>query len=259
MFNVAPGLRLLAGVLQMLFMVAFAAAALFMAIYSGLCAAGSAQWLVLPLQFGDAIFDAGIYVQLGVTALALGLVVYLPANRRILALETSHRDFAIHMEDVAQAYSAVHRADRRGAFLLSHEFDAVKERIAYLRDHPDLGMLEPDVLEVAAQMGVISRELAEIYSDERVDRARTFLIQRQEEIANFQEQLTEAKAVAVDIQNWAARVEIEEDVARSELSRLSAVLDDILPELPPGLADTDEEELELPDNTISLLDRQAAE
>ena len=52
--------------------------------------------------------------------------------------------------------------------------------------HPDLGALEPEILELAAQMSRISQDLAETYSDEKVDRARTFLQQRQQEIDTFQ-------------------------------------------------------------------------
>jgi len=38
------------------------------------------------------------------------------------------------------------------------EFDAVRERLAYLRDHPDLSRLEPEVLEVAAHGYSLSRK-----------------------------------------------------------------------------------------------------
>ena len=87
------------------------------------------------------------------------------------------------LTDITRAYGAVHAADRGDAFRFSTEFDAVRERLAYLRDHPDLSSLEPALLEVAAQMSHISKELAEVYSDERVNRARSFLEQRQYEVA----------------------------------------------------------------------------
>lgn len=259
MLRVMPGLQLFAGILQIFTMVSFGAAALALLFYTGMASLGLSNWLSLPVQFGSEVTDAGVWVQIGLTILAVGLCVYLPANHRVMRLESSHRNFSIHMQDVARAYHAVHQADRDGTFQLSHEFDAVKERIAYLRDHPDLGLLEPDVLEVAAQMGVISRELAEIYSHERVDRARTFLAQRQEEIAAFRDQLDEAKAVANDIQNWAARVDLEEDVARSEIARLRAVLEETMPELPPTEHTSAPQEPEVTGNMISLVDRQAAE
>jgi hypothetical protein len=196
-----------------------------------------------------------MHVQLGVAALALGLLAFLPANARIMALETSHRQFSLHMQDVARAYTAVHAADREGTFGLRHEFDATKERIAWLRDHPDLGMLEPDVLEVAAQMGVISRELAEIYSTEKVARARSFLTQRQEEIARFEERIDAAKAIANEIRHWAARVSLEEDVARSEMARLREMLQEALPEMfdaAPPTAEAARPDAALPDVSAAV-------
>ena len=65
------------------------------------------------------------------------------------------------MRDVAQAYQAAHAADRDGVFNLPSEFDSVRERIEHLQRHPDLGRLEPEILEMAAQIGRKSRKLAE--------------------------------------------------------------------------------------------------
>ena len=123
---------------------------------------------------------AGMYLQIFVTILAAGICFFLPFNVRIMQLEISHRRFTVSMDDVARAYGAVHAADRGRTFQLSSEFDAVREHLAYLRDHPDLSTLEPALLETAAQMSHISRELAEVYSDEKIGRARDFLKQHQE-------------------------------------------------------------------------------
>ena len=202
--------------------------------YSIACAAGYAPWLMLPLNFGEVTFaDAGQYVQVGVSALALGLLFFLPTNARVMALETSHRSFHIGMKDVARAYAAAHRADREGVFTLSSEFDSVRERIAFLRDHPDLAELEPSVLEVAAQMSHISRELGQVYSDSRVQRARDFLTARQQEIEDFNARIEEAKLIATDIRKWHMRVELEEDIAEAQIARLCEDLEDILPEIVP--------------------------
>ncbi|WP_417741537.1 DNA repair protein [Salipiger sp.] len=186
----------------------------------------------MPLTFGDQVVpQAGIYIQLGLTVLALGLMFFLPSNARIMTLENSHRRFHMTMRDVARAYSASHRADREGVFTLSSEFDSVRERIAYLRDHPDLGDLEPSVLEAAAQMSHVSRELADVYSDSKVQRARDFLTARQQELEDFNIRLEQAKRVANEIRTWHMRVELEEDVAESQLSRLRDELEGILPEI----------------------------
>ncbi|KAA8607402.1 DNA repair protein [Salipiger aestuarii] len=200
--------------------------------YSLAAALGLVPWLILPLAFGDVTFvNAGIWIQVGLATLAFSLMFFLPGNARIMALETSHRSFHMGMRDVAKAYSAAHRADREGVFTLSSEFDSVRERMAFLRDHPDLGDLEPSVLEVAAQMSHVSRELGQTYSDSNVQRARDFLTARQQEIADFNTRLIEAKAVATEIRQWHMQVELEEDVAEAQLARLCDELARILPEI----------------------------
>ena len=172
-----------------------------------------------------------MYAQIGLTVLAIGLCFYLPSNRRIMQLETSHRRFSIGMQDVARAYAAVHAADRQQTFQLSSEFDAVRERLAYLRDHPDLSTLEPALLEVAAQMSHISAELAQVYSDDKITRARGFLEQRQEEITLFNGRLDQAKAISTEMKQWLHEVELEESVCAAQLERLRAEMREVLPEL----------------------------
>jgi glycine cleavage system regulatory protein len=197
-----------------------------------MAAFGQWSWISLPLAYeGAPVVDAGMYAQIGLTVLALALCFFLPSNRRIMQLETSHRRFSIGMMDVARAYAAVHAADRSRNFQLSSEFDAVRERLAYLRDHPDLSTLEPAVLEVAAQMSHVSRELAEVYSDDRIRRARDFLTQRQEEVEQFNARLDQAKAISTEMKHWHHEVELEESVAAAQLERLRAEMREILPEL----------------------------
>ena len=86
------------------------------------------------------------------------------------------------MDDVSRAYGAIHVADRGDTFRITSEFDSVRERLAYLRDHPDLSSLEPAILEVAAQISHISKELVEVYSNDRITGTRGFLEQRQFEL-----------------------------------------------------------------------------
>lgn len=229
-----PALALLQVALQQIAMVAIVVAAAGLSAYTLACALGHAPWLDLSLSFGGVAHpQAGIWVQSAATALLVALTVYLPANARILALETSHRKFHMGMRDVARAYAVAHRADREGAFTLSGEFDSIRERIAFLRDHPDLADLEPPVLELAAQMSHVSRELAQVYSETAVNRARDFLTARQQEIEDFNARLIEAKAAAVEIRRWADQVDLEESVARAQLDRLRAELVSVLPELLP--------------------------
>lgn len=218
--------------LQRLSIAIITVAALGLAGYTIACALGAAPWLDLSLSFGNyALVEAGKIVQVSVTVLALTLLFYLPSHARMMALETSHRSFHMSMRDVARAYAASHQADREGVFTLSSEFDSIRDRIAFLRQHPDLDVLESDVMELAAQMSHISRELARTYSDSNVERARDFLIARQEDIAEFEDRVRMAKNVAEDLNRWRRRIELEESVALSQIEQLRSELADILPEL----------------------------
>lgn len=189
-------------------------------------------WLTFTATFGPYSFDeGGMVAQILFTGFALALAFYLPANRRILALERSHRTFEMRMEDVARAYRIAHQADREEVFTLSSEFDSVRERINHLRKHPDLAGLEPDVLEVAAQMSHEARELAEVYSEEKVARARAFLEQRQKEIEDYQERIAIARYSVEQLRRWTQDVKADEKVVEQQLQRLEADLRDVLPAL----------------------------
>ncbi len=193
-------------------------------------AIGIFPWLDISARFGDTdIVNAGMYAQLVFTGFCIALAFYIPSNARIMTLENSHRSFHITMKDVEHAYRASFEGDRRGMFKTGSEFDSVRERIAYLREHPDLATLEPAVLEVASQMSHESRELAELYSEEKIDRARLFLKQRQEEIETYQENIRMAQLTTQQLKNWQLQVETEEGLVEKQLDRLEADLAEILP------------------------------
>lgn len=213
-----------------------------------LSALGVIPWLTLEAGFGASAAQAGMVAQIGVTLLLWLMLGTIPSGARMLALERSHRDFRITMQDVAQAYHVAHAGDRQGTFRLSSEFDAVRERIEYLRDHPDLRLLEADVLTLAAQMSRQSHELAQIYSEERVARARDFLRQRQEEAEAHQARIVEALGIAREIGRWSSQVELEEAVVASQLQNLDEQLQAVLPALGYSL-----------DRTIAEGDAEAAE
>ncbi len=217
---------------QRLALVVFALAALALTGASIMAALGLWNWISLDLQYGgEPVENAGMYAQLALTVLAMGLCFFLPTNRRVMQLETSHRQFSVGMQDVARAYAAVHAADRAETFQMSSEFDSVRERLTYLRDHPDLSTLEPAVLEMAAQMSHVARDLAEVYSDEKLARARSFLKQRQEEVELFNSRLTQAKGISTEMKHWLHEVELEESVAVAQLERLRDEMREIMPEL----------------------------
>jgi hypothetical protein len=199
---------------------------------SVLSALGVIPWLTMTLAFGDYVFpQAGMAVQLTVTAILCLMLFFVPASVRVLNLERAHRDFRVSMQDVARAYHAAHTADRAGVFTLSSEFDQVRERLAYLRDHPDMGMLESDILTLAAQMGTQARHLADVYSDAKVARAKDFLTQRQTEAEAQQARIVEALHVVREIRRWADQVETEESIVASQLAQLDEQLQAILPAL----------------------------
>ncbi|SDW34764.1 hypothetical protein SAMN05444358_101576 [Ruegeria halocynthiae] len=234
------------------------AAALFAVIATVLSAFGLLPWLSMQAGFsGGVSIDAGIYVQTGLTALVLMLAFYLPSNARMMALENTHRKFSLNMQDVAGAYQVAHAADRNGAFALASEFDAVKERMAFLRDHPDLQSLEPQVLELAAQMSQISQELADTYSEAKVSRARTFLQQRQEEVEQFQHRIEEAQVIQHELRQWTRDIEIEESIAKSQLARLRDELFDLLPELSAQLQSSTDDKT--PASVVAMTPPRAAE
>lgn len=217
---------------QVIVMVLIAVAALALVVATVGAFLGQLPWVEIYASFGGTqLAEAGKYLQIGLTVLFVLLAFYLPANHRIMQLENSHRNFAISMEDVARAYRASHEADRKKLFRIGGEFDSVRERIRHLRDHPDLGALEPDILDLAAQMSHTSRDLASTYSDDSVERARAFLRQRQEEVDRFLENIALAKKTTEDLRHWMQQIETEERVVDKQLTALEADLMSLLPEL----------------------------
>ncbi len=195
-------------------------------------ATGLVPWAEFSLSFdGQSVENAGVWAQVVLTALAVALTLFLPANTRMARLERSHRSFAMGMEDVAHAYRAAHAADRAGVFALSGEFDAMRNRLEHLRQHPDLAHLEPELLQLAAQMSLETRELARAYSDDKVNRAKLFLKQRQEEAHALTERLALARRTCDDLRRWLHDIEAEERAAQVQIKRLEADLREILPTL----------------------------
>ncbi len=199
---------------------------------SGMAALGWLPWPTLYLSFGTASLPAaGMWVQLGLTLIFVTLCFYLPANSRMARLEAAHRSFAMGVEDVSRAYRQAHAADRAGVFALSSEFDSVRARMEHLRNHPDFGHLEPELLQLAAQMSHETRELARAYSDVKVARARSFLSQRQEEVQALTDRLAIARRTCDELKRWLTDIEAEERQAQVQLKRLEADLREILPGL----------------------------
>ncbi len=206
--------------------------ALGLAAASLAAASGLLPWPQLALFFGGAaVPQAGMWLQLGLTGLFIALTFYLPANLRMTRLERSHRSFAMGMEDVSHAYRMAHAADRAGVFALSGEFDTMRTRLEHLRHHPDLAHLEPELLQLAAQMSHETRDLARAYSDDKVNRARMFLRQRQEEAHALTDRLAITRRTCDELRRWLTDIEAEERIAQQQIRRLEADLKEILPTL----------------------------
>ena len=205
---------------------------LFLGVSLTLVLAGVIPGLNMTLTLSDGTaFTAGTLVHASAFLTSLLLLSYMPANWRMRRLEAGHRSFRIGMKDVARAYHVAHTADRDGTFSLSSEYDAVRERLGFLADHPDLGQLEPEILEVAAQMSRVSEDLAATYSTETVNRAKAFLAQRQEEVKRMEKRIEDALDVSRELKHWHDRVSLDEDVARSRVARLKTELDALLNEI----------------------------
>jgi hypothetical protein len=197
--------------------------------YTGLCAIGMADWLQLNATIGGVDYpNAGPWVQGALTAILGAIAFFMLTHVRMRTLETSHRNFHISMADVARAYRDVHAADSAGVLTLSSEFDAVRERLAYLRDHQDLSQLESGVVKVVAQMSVQSRHLAEVYSVERVTRPKAFLRKRLQAAEDQQERIMEAMHFCEQIHARSEQVEIEEARVASQLTYLDGRLQSTL-------------------------------
>ncbi len=212
-------------------------------------AVGLLPWPDLGLSYGaQPVPAAGMWAQVALTGLMLALGFYLPTHLRVVRLERSHRSFAVGMEDVARAYRIAHAADRTGVFALSAGFESMRARFDHLRQHPDLGALEPELLHLAAAMSFLSRDLARTYSDDKVSRARIFLKQRQEEAHALTDCIAAARRTCNELRPWLANVEAEERTAHQQIRRLDADLKEMLPTL--GY-DFDHEDA-APANVVSL-------
>jgi len=197
-----------------------------------LAVAGLVPWPSLALTLdGTPVPRAGMYAQILLTLLLCTVCLVLPANARMARLERSHRSFEMGIEDVSRAYRIAHASDRAGVFALSGEFDAIRARLDHLRKHPDLGHLEPELLQMAAQMSFVTRDLAQTYSDDRVARARAFLRHRQEEAQAMSDRLVIARRMVDELRRWLTDVESEERQAELQIKRLEADLREILPQL----------------------------
>ena len=213
----------------MLLLVALAFCSL---LWTAAAMAGFLPWLsILAAGADQTIYDIGAGVQIAFTLVLTSFWFFLPSHDRVLKLEASHRKFQLNMDDVARAYEAVLAKDKEGAFRLSGEFDAVRERLQYLHSRFDLAQFEPELLELAAQMSYHSRDLAQVYSDEAVSRAQSFLAARQADAERLQSDIAAARNTALALRHASDLVEIAEGSNKEEIETLREELHRLLPVL----------------------------
>lgn len=186
-----------------------------------LASAGLLPWPDISATWGGTeIAWAGQALQIGLTVFLVVLTLFLPGARRVQKLEASHRRFEIDMDDVTRAYRAAHMADRAEMFEMHREFDAVRERYQFLKSQPELAEMDAELLTMAAQMSEQTRELAEMYSDAKVARARESLIQRRADAEALGHRIQEAYADMRELKRMMDDVDLEESTVASQLRRL---------------------------------------
>jgi len=225
---ISNNLNRLTDVGQMAAMAVFGLAAAVGIVASGLAFTGILPWPEVAVAYGGTVLPwAGMALQLGVTALCTLIAVFLPSARRVRQLEGSHRRFEIDMDDVTRAYRAAHMADRTEMFEMHREFDAVRERYQYLKSLPELAEMDAELLTIAAQMSEQSRELAEVYSDAKVTRARESLKQRRADAKVLDERIQQAFADTRELRRMMDDVDGEESAVASQLQRLREQVADL--------------------------------
>lgn len=206
---------------QMAAMAVFGVTATMGVVSTSLAFAGILPWPDLLVTYdGQVVPWSGQALQIGVTLLLVMIAMFLPSARRVLRLETSHRQFEIGMDDITCAYRAAHMADRADMFDMHREFDAVRERYQHLKQQPELAEMDAELLTIAAQMSEQTRDLAEVYSDAKVARVREGLKQRMVDAERLQEKMQQAHSQLRELKRLMENVDAEESSVAAQMQRL---------------------------------------
>ena len=215
---------LLANLFQLFAAGVLAVAAFALLVVTMLAAAGVLPWLEVTATFGAAPVPwAGQALQIGGTVLLIVLASYLPASYRVTRLEHAHRRFEIDMDDVTRAYRAAHLADRAETFEMRREFDAVRERYRFLKEQPDFAEMDDMLLTIAAQMSEQSRELADKFSDKKIQRLQEQLRHRRQDVDALLDRSASLRKKAANLKAMSDGV--EDDEARAIANLLAADAD----------------------------------
>jgi hypothetical protein len=195
-------------------------------------ATGQLPWKHLTDPIDSYIVkDNGIILQISICLFLVLAALLLSTLSRLARLERLQKTSALSLPDIATAYRLSHAADRKGAFALVGEFDQMRLRMDHLRNHPDLQDLQDDLLMIAAQMSMQTRDLARIYSDENVNGATDFLHQRQLDVQALSDQLTIARTTCDELRACTTTIDADDDQIRQHIEQLEHELKDILPSL----------------------------
>ena len=196
--------------------------------YPILAALGMLEWVKIPIIYGGTEYDIGAHVSIALALVFIALCAIVPSSARVLKLEVSHRDFRITMDDVKESFKQVFEEDRRGIFTLPGEFDGVRERMDTLLADPTLGDHDRNILVLAAQMGQASKELAEAFSEENVQRARESLEHRLQDIKQAEELIEKADTVSQELQGKLQSIQMQEGAQQEVAQQLIDELETIL-------------------------------
>lgn len=160
--------------------------------------------------------------------LAAAMLTFIPSGKRLMKLELSHRSFQTGMEDVRQAFYIAFTADRNGMFRLTEQFDAVSERIRFLKNHEELQNKEPEILTLAAQMSFEARELAARFSTENVTRANGIIAERLAEVEAVEALITTIEQTKANAKRTLARLATIKGTAALQLETDMSELETLL-------------------------------
>lgn len=156
------------------------------------------------------------------------MLTFIPSAKRLMKLELSHRSFRTGMEDVRQAFYIAFSADRSGMFRLTEQFDAVSERIRFLKNHDELINKEPEILTLAAQMSFEAKELAARYSTENVARAHNIIAERLHEVEAVETLITNIERTRTDAKRTLERLATIKNTAGERLEVTMQELETLL-------------------------------
>jgi len=195
--------------------------------------AGLAWWWLALIKLGHTIapeviitgIDRGETVVLLLAIMCSCFPAAMWAGGQPLKRAELEHAFRVKMDDVVRAYYAAHAADRSGVFKLTGEFDAMRERMEWLSDHPELQALTPDLRLLGAQMSIVTRDLARRYSDEVVQEVDDLLTHSERDCDQFEEQVNRSLEAQAAIRTRVQKLDLRYATAYSQDSAVTEAIE----------------------------------